>query len=130
MVVTMVERNPAMAAAESAVAWAMRESERAPGATNYERLLADVLRAVRESDPGVPVVLDLPGLSMAHWACLSRMLVMDRPDLAERVHPQYVEALDGQAGVAWLQLQFHRVTGRRPTVRSWRHAPRRGCASL
>ena len=39
-----------------------------------------------------------------------------------RIHPQYVEALDSQAGTAWLQIMFADVTGRRPEARSWRHA--------
>lgn len=119
-----------MIAAENAVEWAKAPSVTDPSITNYERLYLDALHAVRSTDPGVPIVLDLPGLVMAHWPCLSRMLIMDSPEFAERIHPQYVEALDSQAGVAWLQLMFERTTGRRPKVRSWRHAPRKGCASL
>ena len=42
--------------------------------------------------------------------------------LAWRIHPQYVEALDSQAGTAWQQIMFADVTGRRPEARSWRHA--------
>lgn len=118
-----VERNPAMQAAEAAVEWAKAPSSVNPAVTNYEALKLDAERVVRTTDAGTPVVtrLSVP-LAMAHWACLSRMLVMDEPALAARIHPQYVEALDSQAGTAWLQIMFADVTGRRPKVRSWRHA--------
>lgn len=123
-------RNPSMAAAEKAVAWASDLRADGPGRTNYAQLLEDVLRACGRTDAGTPIVTQLPGLAAAHWPCLSRMLVMDEPELIERIHPHLDPALDSQAGVTWLQLQFAAVTGRRPAVRSWRHAPRRGCASL
>lgn len=118
-----VERNPAMQAAEEAVAWAKAPSRVNPAVANYEALKLDVERIVRTTDAGTPVVtrISVP-LAMAHWACLSRMLVMDEPALSARIHPQYSEALDSQAGAAWLQLMFAAVTGRRPKVRSWRHA--------
>lgn len=118
-----VARNPALQAAEEAVAWAMAPD--GPHRNNYALLLETVCRTASGS-----VAPNLPGLYMAYWPCLSRMLVMDEPALAESIRPKYVEFLDCQAGVAWLQLQFAAVTGRRPAVRSWRHAPRRGCASL
>ena len=60
-------------------------------------------------------------LSLIHISCLSRMLVMDEPSLAWRIHPQYVEALDSQAGTAWLQIMFADVTGRRPEAVSYTH---------
>lgn len=118
-----MERNPAMQSAESAIEWAKGPSRVNPAVTNYEALKLDVERIVRTTDTGTPVVtrLSVP-MAMAHWACLSRMLVMDNPRLADRIHPQYVEALDSQAGIAWLQIMFADATGRRPKVRSWRHA--------
>ena len=118
-----MERNPAVQAAEEAVAWAKRPSMVNPAVTNYDALKLDVQRIVRTTDAGTPVVtmVSVP-MAMAHWACLSRMLVMDEPSLAWRIHPQYVEALDSQAGTAWLQIMFADVTGRRPEARSWRHA--------
>ena len=120
-----MERNPALQAAEEAVAWAMAPCPDGSHRNNYALLLETVCRTASSSDAP-----NLPGLCMAYWPCLSRMLVMDEPALAESVRPRYVEALDCQAGIAWMQLQFAAVTGRRPAVRSWRHAPRRGCASL
>lgn len=112
-----------MQAAEAAVEWAKAPSRVNPAVANYEALKLDVERIVRTTDAGTPVVIRVSApMAMAHWACLSRMLVMDEPALSARIHPQYVEALDCQAGVAWLQLQFTAVTGRRPQVRSWRHA--------
>lgn len=117
-----MERNPAMQAAEAAVEWAKRPFRDDPSMTNYERLLLDALHAVRTTDASEPVVLHMRGMEASHWACLSRLLVMDRPELAERIHPHFTPVLDGQAGTTWLQLQFADVTGRRPMVRSWRHA--------
>ena len=118
-----MERNPAVQTAEEAVAWAKRPYMVNPAVTNYDALKLDVQRIVRTTDAGTPVVtmVSVP-MAMAHWACLSRMLVMDEPSLAWRIHPQYVEALDSQAGTAWLQIMFADVTGRRPEARSWRHA--------
>lgn len=115
-------RNPAMQAAEEAVAWAKLPSRVNPAVDNYEALKLDVERIVRTTDTGTPVVtrLSIP-MAMAHWACLSRMLVMDNPRLADRIHPHLDQALDSQAGTTWLQLQFSHVTGHRPLVRSWRH---------
>lgn len=111
-----------MQAAEAAVEWAKRPFRDDPSMTNYERLLLDALHAVRTTDASEPVVLRVRSMEASHWACLSRLLVMDRPELAERIHPHFTPVLDGQAGTTWLQLQFADVTGRRPMVRSWRHA--------
>lgn len=117
-----VERNPAMQAAEAAVAWAKEPYRDDPSITNYERLLLDALHAARSTDSSEPIMLQMRGMAASHWACLSRLLVMDRPELAERIHPHFTPVLDGQAGTTWLQLVFADVTGRRPKVRSWRHA--------
>lgn len=117
-----MERNPAMRAAEDAVAWAKAPSKVDPAVTNYTVMYLDVLRIVRTTDSSQPVVHLLPGLAMAHWPMLSRLLVMDNPGLADRIHPHFNPALDSQAGTTWIQLQFAEVTGRRPLVRSWRHA--------
>lgn len=112
-----------MQAAESAIEWAKEPSRVNPAVANYEALKLDVERIARTTDSGTSVVLRVSvPLAMAHWACLSRMLVMDEPALSARIHPQYVEALDSQAGAAWLQIMFADVTGRRPKARSWRHA--------
>ena len=112
-----------MLAAEEAVAWAKEPSRVNPAVSNYDALKLDVQRIARTTDSGIPVVTRISTpMAMAHWACLSRMLVMDEPALSARVHPQYVEALDSQAGTAWLQIMFADVTGRRPEARSWRHA--------
>ena len=104
-----MERNPAVQAAEEAVAWAKRPSMVNPAVTNYDALKLDVQRIARTTDAGTPVVtmISVP-MAMAHWAW--------------RIHPQYVEALDSQAGTAWLQIMFADITGRRPEARSWRHA--------
>lgn len=120
MVVT-VEQAPAMKAAREAVAWGKAPSKVDPAVNNYTALYLDVLRVVRTTDAGQAVVHQLPGLAMAHWPCLSRMLIMDNPGLADRIHPHLDPTLDSQAGTTWLQLQFAEVTGRRPLVRSWRH---------
>lgn len=117
-----MERNPAMRAAEDAVEWAKLPYAPDPSLTNYERLLLDALHAAKSTEACEPIMLQMRGMAASHWACLSRMLVMDRPELAARIHPHYTPALDGQAGTTWLQLQFAAVTGRRPAVRSWRHA--------
>lgn len=115
-------RGNEMRDAEDAVEWAKAPSGCDPKRTNYDRLLDDALQALAEGPGDAPIVLSLGGLHMAHWACLSRLLVMDEPELSDRIHPRYSEALDSQAGTAWMQLQFAAVTGRRPAVRSWRHA--------
>lgn len=127
-----MECNSALQAAEEAVAWAMAPCPDGPHRNNYALLLETVCRGWAKGGGAFDALsATLPSSMGADmWPCLSRLLVMDEPALAESVRPRYVEALDCQAGVAWLQLQFAAVTGRRPTVRSWRHAPRRGCASL
>lgn len=110
-----------MAAAEEAVAWA-KEPSPLPHRSNYAQLLEDVLHAVKTTDRGTPIIMSCVGLDVRHWACLSRLLIMDVPALIDRIHPAYNEALDSQAGVAWLQIMFTNITGHRPAVRSWRHA--------
>lgn len=122
-VVVGVGCNSALQAAEEAVAWAKLPSDADPSMTNYERLCREVLDAVRAGRPGGAVASpDMPGLAAAYWPCLSRMLVMDDPGLVGWIRPRYAEALDCQAGTAWLQIMFADVTGRRPLARSWRHA--------
>ena len=114
-----MERNTVIVAAEQACAWAKLPSDGDPSTTNYERLYRDVLVGAGSA---LPVPVDTPGLVAAFWPCLSRMLVMDNPGLAGWIRPRYSEALDCQAGTAWMQLMFADVTGRRPLARSWRHA--------
>lgn len=111
-----------MQAAEAAVEWARQPYGEDPSVTNYERLLLDAMHVARSTDASEPIMLIMRGMAASHWACLSRLLVMDRPELAARIHPHFTPALDGQAGTTWLQLRFADVTGRRPKVRSWRHA--------
>ncbi len=124
-----MERNPVLVAAEQACAWAKLPSDGDPSTTNYGRLYLDVLDAAKAAGAGsaVPVPVDTPGLVAAYWPCLSRMLVMDNPGLAGWIRPRYSEALDCQAGTAWMQIMFADVTGRRPLARSWRHA---GCGAV
>lgn len=112
--------NQALRMAESAVRWAKRPSRRCPSRTNYAQLLDDVCRAARDGNG--PDILSCAGVDVRHWACLSRLLIMDEPALLERIHPKYLHELDCPQAVAMMQLWFQDVTGRGPSVRSWRHA--------
>ena len=107
-------------AAESAVRWAKRPSRRNPARTNYAQLLEDVCRAAKDGEG--PIILAASSIDVRHWACLSRLLIMDEPALLERIHPRYLHELDCPQAVAMMQLWFQDVTGRSPAVRSWRHA--------
>ena len=111
-----MERNPAVQAAEEAVAWAKRPSMVNPAVTNYDALKLDVQRIVRIDRCRNPVVTMVSApMAMAALACLSRMLVMDEPSLAWRIHPQYVEgASTARRAPQWLQIMFADVTGAAP----------------
>lgn len=113
-----MERNPAVQAAEEAVAWAKRPSMVNPAVTNYDALKLDVQRIARTTDAGTPVVtmISVP-MAMAHWACLSRMLVRTSRPWHGASTRSTSRRSDSQAGTAWLQIMFADITGR--------HAPRR-----
>ena len=118
--------------AEEAIAWASAPCPDGTHRTNYAHLLETVCRGWAKGGGAFDALSAAlsTGMGLDMWPCLSRLLAMDEPALVESVRPRYCEALDCQAASAWLQLQFAAVTGRRPAVRSWRNAPRRGCASL
>ena len=112
--------NEVLRKAESAVRWAKRPSRRNPSRTNYAQLLEDVCRAAKDGKDSI--ILSCADVEVSHWACLSRLLVMDEPALLARIHPKYLHELDCPQAVAMMQLWFQDVTGRAPAARSWRHA--------
>lgn len=109
--------------AEEAVEWAKRPYPAVEGRTNYGQLLERVCAIA--SEPGKVRVMRNQaelGMNNNYWPCLSRLMIMDEPELVRWIEPRFCEALDRQAGIAMLQLMFQDVTGRRPRARSWRHA--------
>lgn len=116
--------NVAMEAAEQACAWAKKQSAVA-GKTNFDTLRENVHSVIESTDPGDAVITHLPGIAAAHWPCLSRLLLMDDPTLADRIFPHFVSSLDSRAGIAWMQIMYAAITGQRPKVQSWRHIDRK-----
>ncbi len=108
--------------AEDAIAWAMTPCEGITHRTNWAKLTEDACRAAAETPSDYPILLRCPGVQATTWPCLSRLLIMDEPALARRIHPAYIKDLDNQDGVANMQRWYHMLTGRKPAARSWKHA--------
>ncbi len=62
------------------------------------------------------------GFSHHCWQCLLRLLIMGDPQLICYAMPRYTDALDSYSATTWLCTEYHRITGKRPAVRSWRIA--------
>lgn len=106
---------------EEAAEWARRPA--ADGRTNYDHMLSTVLDAAEGgSDVRTVPICAAIGMDDSYWPYLVRLVIMDEPELVQWLEPRWCGLLDGQMGTAVLQLMFRDVTGRRPKVRSWRHA--------
>ncbi len=116
-----------LAEAEAAVRWAMRRNRTVPCRNNYAQLLECACRLSARSEP--PNANELRktaragGADPAWWPRLSRLLLIDEPELLAAVgRPHYCRELDSASGSALLRIWFRRITGRPPTVRAWQHA--------
>lgn len=118
--------KPRLADAQQAVRWAESRNDFFPK-TNYAHLLEYTCRiSSRPQQANAECVLNAAiawGAKPAWWPCLSRLLLMDEPALADIIgKPHYVHDLDSPSGTALIRVWFRRVTGRSPSARTWRHA--------
>lgn len=61
------------------------------------------------------------GFDNSLWPTLSRLLIMGKPELAEKIHPRKSE-LDSEEGIALLNTAYISITGRKPVINDWRLA--------
>lgn len=112
--------------AEEAVRWAASQSPFLLR-TNYAQLLEQVCRISSRSESANAERIRRAALACGAkpvwWPCLSRLLLMDEPELAEAIGtPHYQRDLDSPSGAALVRIWFRRITGRTPAARTWRHA--------
>lgn len=109
--------------AYDATLWASAPYPAKPAWTNYAQLLHQTVELARK--PGTTRLMrnqTTLGMNNNYWPCLSRLMIMDVPELARYIEPRYCSELDNQVGAAKLQVWFRKITSRKPTVRNWMHA--------
>lgn len=115
--------NGALRWAQEAVWWAKLPYPAKPDATNYDWLLEAVCKeAYRSGKTHLrPMRCQIPVGNNNYWPCLSRLMLLDQPDLLRWIKPRVIDDLDCQAGIAMMLIYFGDVTKRRAKVRSWKH---------
>lgn len=110
--------------AEAAVRWAKQPYPAVPGRTNYAQLLEQVCASIANNPGKVRLMRNQAAMGMNnnYWPALSRLMIMDEPELVNWIKPSHSEQLDCQAGIAMMQIYFGSITNRRAKARSWKHA--------
>lgn len=102
--------------------WAKQPNEREPQKTNFdvfiEKLEHEYFKRVfliKRNQVSI-------GMNNNYWPCLSRLALMYRPWLANKLKPRHTVELDSKEGIELLNKLYKDVTGKEPILRDWHSA--------
>jgi DNA phosphorothioation-dependent restriction protein DptG len=104
--------------------WAAKKNPAHPQYTNFEWLMQ---RIEHERAYHMTIMRNQvhTGFDNNYWPTLSRLAIMQRPDLVRYIHPRDVPDLDDKDGARLLVSLYMDVTGRYPAISNWQQAKKR-----
>lgn len=112
---------------DEAIAWATKPATATGDKTNWEVFTTQLKREA--SLPYRKTIMRSQvarGMSNNCWPILSRLAIMDNPNLVNFIHPRHVADLDDKQGYSDLQDAYMAITGHLPICPYWQAAKHGG----